>query len=338
MNRFRCLLVFTTASALVQLTTACADTVFAKGNAEELERTVKSLVTSRRFADLERLRAELATSKERFSSGSWKLESYYDLLGVATGGLDDVELLRAWERQEPQSATPHVGLAIRSLSSARHERPNSPLAFGSPPWKALHKRLDEAWREIEIALSKPNADIAAKHVRLKIAFYGDAPKEDTDAFFNDAIAQEPTYIGIYTTALLGLQRGRNYDRTASLPLIELAVQRTQSVYGTGMYGHLVWELLRHDRSLGFADIGVPWQQVDIGFRDYQDRFPGPRIFARHAWVAARANEAASARYALERYGTTFDRFAADSFENDATLSAVRRWAFEGKPNPFTQQQ
>jgi hypothetical protein len=235
------------------------------------------------FAELDRIAAQLRSSKVECANGTWHLRCFYD--GFAE--LSDYEpesvwrtriaAFQAWINQYPDSITPRVALAAVWNEWAWRAR-GGDYAPDVPKkgWELFEERLNEAAKVLTEARDLEEKCPVWFGVSMHVAVGQGWDRARYNRLFADAIYFEPHYTGFYTNRsnyLLPRWFGRPGETAA---FAEEAANELGGEEGDILYARLFWGL----HSMGTVltspfveNAGASWPRVRKGLEAILRRQP-----------------------------------------------------------------
>jgi hypothetical protein len=247
---------------------------------------VKGLFASLDLEGLEALAAKYRATRERTPSGIWKLTLFYSALHEVVADVNPAdeeawqalnENLRVWRGEQPESPTPIIASAIAFKRLAWNSRPSGLLQEASASSEdrfvvALNGALGflESYREI-----------ASKDPHFYVVWAGLAAALGTDearflSRMEEGIAREPGYYQLYFAALDAFADESRPERLAK-PIeafANLAVERTRSKEGLGLYARLYWYASNAFWKERIFEVSkADWPRLRQGMEDVMARYP-----------------------------------------------------------------
>lgn len=121
--------------------------------------TVRDLLNSENFTQLEAIASAARSQKSRFLGGGWKLHTFYGVIedpGSRTATDEEwsahIARLQRWIDSKPDSITPRVALAESYLQFARKARGNGEAdTVTAEGWKLFGDRAQQALDTLDLA-------------------------------------------------------------------------------------------------------------------------------------------------------------------------------------------
>lgn len=241
------------------------------------------LLAAGNFAELDRIAAQLRTSKAQCANGAWHLRSFYNGFAMLPDYLpesawtDRIATFQAWINQYPDSITPRIALASVWAEWAWRARggdyaPDVPRKG----WQLLEERLNQAAKVLEEARSLEEKCPVWWDLAQGIALGQSWDRARYDRLFHDAIYFEPLYTGFYTNKnnyLLPRWFGKPGECAT---FAESAANRLGGEEGDILYARLVWRLHSMDlfRTSSIVDAaGASWPRMRKGLEAILRRHP-----------------------------------------------------------------
>ena len=241
------------------------------------------LLAAGNFAELDRIAAQLRSSKVQCANGTWHLRSFYEGFAMLSDYLpesawtDRIATFQAWISQYPDSITPRVALAAVWKEWAWRARGGT-YASDVPRkgWQLFEERLNEAAKVLAEARDLEEKCPVWWSVSQQVALGQGWDRARYDRLFYDAIYFEPLYTGFYTNRnnyLLPRWFGRPGECAA---FAEEAANKLGGDEGDILYARLVWGLhatgvLRNGSIVEAA--GASWPRVRRGLEAILRRQP-----------------------------------------------------------------
>lgn len=207
------------------------------------------LLAAGNFAELDRIAAQLRSSKVECANGTWHLRCFYDGFAMLSDYEPEsvwrsrIATFQAWINQYPDSITPRVALADVWNEWAWRAR-GGDYASDVPKkgWELFEERLKEAAKVLAEARDLEEKCPVWWGISQQVALGQGWDRARYDRLFHDAIYFEPLYTGFYTNRnnyLLPRWFGRPGECAA---FAEEAANRLGGEEGDILYARLVWGL------------------------------------------------------------------------------------------------
>ena len=304
---------------------------------------VSNLLVTRNFAALEELASQLRRSKARFSSGSLKLDLYYEALHKPPSLEQEryLELLDAWIAASPSSPTPYIVKA------------NAHQAFA---WKARGSEFadtvtDAGWEEFKregrralatLQKAGPLAGQDPVYYRVYIDVLGShgLDEDEMNAKFAQGAALEPTYFQLYRARANFLRPEWGGEEGAVERFAARSADLTRNTIGEELYARIaIWMAWRDGRKV-FTTHKFSWPRVKQGFLDIQKRYPGSSNTHSFLWLAWLNRDRDTARALLKQPEARWNADAGKDWKNPDEFNSAKSWAktaaepwMDGKAQP-----
>jgi len=304
---------------------------------------VRALMDREDFSALDAMARRLRVRKERFSSGVWKLNVYYNWL-TATALSTEAErvkrlkFLNAWIKAYPESAAPRVALAEIWLHYAFMGRGG---AWSSELSRNQVRHLDDRLAVCQGILREARAlqekDPQLYVVLLKFAKAAGWSPSDARTAYREGAAWFPGYQYLHEQMANYLDPRWHGDLGDFEELMRKVAEENAEGLGDEQYTRVA--LLMHSE-LRFAPYGerffevsdYSWPRVKKGFLDMEKRYPGSKKnLSYFAFFASIAKDRPAARKLFARIG---DDYAAGVWGNRVNYEHWRSWA-RYEPPVFT---
>lgn len=291
------------------------------------------LLSRQRYDDLDELAGGLRSSKARFESGLWKLESFYDGLTQIRqprAGDDDwqrrLAAIQAWHDQRPRSVTAAVALGETLIGYAWYAR-RGDVAQRTPEedMRLFEQRLEQAQQVLQDAdqLTDKCPELYADMQLVDLAL-GDDP-ERNDALFQKAIRFEPSYYKPYVLRaqyLLPFWHGRPGDWSAFAQGVSSAGERNKELYARIVVA--LMQLFRWNLPALAKTAPVSWPLLRESFLAIEKAYPdGRQNLNQLAWFACQFGDKDTAKAAFAKLGDGYDK---DLWRSRLRYERARQWA------------
>jgi ankyrin repeat protein len=242
---------------------------------------VQGLLEKQDFARLELIADGLRRERARFSSGAWKIETFY--LGLKKGRghltLQSWPLYRAalerWIDECPKSVTPRIALANAHKSRAWQAR-GTGYASSVSDEDALEfaRGLHDAWQLLSAAEALSTDDPFLYQLMVDVGRASSVPRAQTDAAFARGSARHAGYHPLYqSVAGYMLPRWGGSDGAVA-DFARTSADRTAASEGNVLYARIAWGIFDGFGPDEFDLHGFDWPRTQAGFADLETRFPG----------------------------------------------------------------
>jgi hypothetical protein len=252
------------------------------------------------FKRLDALFDQWCTGKDRFPDGRWYLAFFGDGLFDLFSGWNtwpaDLQKLKQWQKQRPQSQAAHYAEAVYWRAYAWKARGQG---YGDTVSKEAGELFRERLGKARMALERigdRNFKCAAPYpLLISVMIEQDAPTEQIEAVYQRGIRRFPEYHNIYFAMAKNYSprwggSEEKYERFAS----DVAL-RTRAFEGMGMYARIFW-LEDDENGIPFRNVpGQPpyWSKLKAGYDDLERRYPSSmHNLGKYAGVACRTGDSA----------------------------------------------
>lgn len=299
------------------------------------EADMRSKLMAADFDELDRIAAGLRTSKERFPGGPWKLDKFY--VGVSQPRLGrgspepewmpQIEKLRLWAAQEPDSLTAHIAVAAGTVHDAWRARGAAYAKdVGAQNWPLFFSRLAEA-RNILMGVAQNRAsDPQWFSTMIQIAMGQSWSQDEFFQTFNEAVSIEPLYTPTYLSAatfLMPRWKGKQGD---DAKLMAETRQRLGGKEGSAMYYFMGDDLAPYYSGRGVVtDEKVCWEWMKQGYLDSESLY-GASLWHMNTMAKrlGEFDEKPMSKWLFTRIG---DQWASGVWHDKQYFDRVRDWAF-----------
>lgn len=279
---------------------------------EAIKTEVGRLLDAGDFAGLEARAAEYRDHEARTQSGVWKLTVFYSGFNAKArfNGKDDPrwkalsDQLAAWQKAYPDSPTPVIANAIAVKRYAKALKPQVLLQRASTS-DLEDAAFVTALRANKSYLEKHKA-VAARDPHYYVVWSNLAFALGTDAseFFDtvdEGMRAHPDYYQLYFAAMDFHAPQLRGDAKAVEAFANMAVERTKSEEGLGLYARLYWHAMTayFGEDL-FRRSMVDWAKMSKGIDDVLARYPDQWNINNFALVSCLAGDAAKTRQLMQR--------------------------------------
>jgi hypothetical protein len=302
----------------------------------ELTTRVISLLSQRKFADLEQMASGFRESAAEFASSYRKLALFY--ASISTPALEygteqqHLQLVEDWMKASPSSATAAVASAQTYINYASAARGQSYAnTVTDEAWKKFQKLMARA-RDIVVA-SKAFAAADPEYQASRVMIAGPACDHLEELIHDPQLMK----VGDFTVWRIA---GQYFlPRWCGTPdayrrLAELAASSTRAKYGDGLYALIAFDAVRieQDRQT-VAPYKFEWPRIRQGFLDLIQRYPNaPLNYHRLAVIARFFDDRATARMTFEKPVIGWDSFATLIWTSQYEFEQSRTWAMTD-PSP-----
>lgn len=264
-----------------------------KSERDALQCEVRNLFIREKFDKLENMARTLRENKSRFSSGFYKLPTFYNALTSPVTGTEEsyqaiFNRMDKWIGKFPDSITARVAEAGAWLDYAWFARGGGYAnTVSDGGWRLFKLRVQEA---SDLLQQQATEDCPERYDYLLLVAQAQGwDRTDYEKVFNAAIAYDPSYEPYYfrkAVYLLPRWFGRDGEWQQ---FAEDAVQLTPASEGMTMYTRILWCVWSHGEWRSFSGAGISWPKMKQGFRDIQKQYPNSQLnlkcFAKFAAIA-----------------------------------------------------
>ncbi len=296
-----------------------------------IDRKVAMLVKQKNIAGLEQLSNRFRREKTRTGSGVWKLTVFYSAFSLLVPKTaDDVEgwqglhqFLDKWEKEFPDSPTPHIVRSILYVERAWKIR-GSGLArqVKKENWKPFREKIREARN---LLLEKKDILQEDPHwwVVMGIVARAEAwPEEKFMKILQKGMKKYPGYYQMYFSAvnyLSPLWYG-NSEKIESFA--RFATENTRDKEGNALYARIYW--YASDAAFQgrlFGNSKVDWETMRLGIDDVLRTYPDQWNINNFAFFACAAKDKQKTRELIER----IDKPLKEAWRGN--YRRCRKWAY-----------
>lgn len=243
-----------------------------------IQRSVASLFMAEKFDALDALADEFRTSRERTSSGIWKLTVFY--AGISSTARPDEKsyaklenLASAWMEARPSSIAAKLAYAQLLEDHAWFLR-------GTDYWNNLtdqqrreylryHIRFRDYLMEIK---GQASADPQWYALMAKVAVYEGWDDEAIDLFLSEAMNNEPYYYQTYFNLFTHYQQKWSGNPSKLKGIILKIANRTKPQDGNSFIARGYWVASGYGKEVR-DDLGLDWADLNPGFQDLIRQYP-----------------------------------------------------------------
>lgn len=293
---------------------------------QELVERARTLLASRKFAQLDELFADVRRNKTRFAAGGYILPELYGGLGdlpapkSAEGWVALIDSLRAWAKAQPASVSAHTALAHGMLGWGWHARGSGYAnTVSKDGWRLLRERLNEGEAACRAAVAADPAAYDPYSIWIRL---GMGLGYDTDRVMQlakDGIAKDRDAFSIHRAVVVFLLP-RWHGKKGEWETYAEKTAGTDDM----LYARIVTAAANYDKRKFFTEARVSWARVARGMQKLAQQHPTSSVlFSRFAWWAWLAGDRPVAAAVFGRLG---DRYEDSIWENRKTYDKVRAWA------------
>ncbi len=292
----------------------------------------RKLFNASKFEELEKLAAELRSTKALMEDGSWKLEHFYESLEIDSRDADSrwaqhEAMYKDWMAKFPQSVTAagaHMGFLINYAWKARGSGYADTVT--EEGWKLFGQRIQQAADAFSAAMKLTDKD---PHLWCLAQTVGMAMSMDAanfDSLVDAAHKVEPTYYPIDTRraySLLPRWLGEEGDWEA------FAKKTSERPDGLGkeLYARIVMGKARYYQAM-FRETKASWPMAQEGLKILREKYPKSlRLLSYHAYLALQVQDRKVAQPLFEEIG---DQYVEGVWPSRESFAHYRNWALTGK--------
>ncbi|MBD8696658.1 DUF4034 domain-containing protein [Stenotrophomonas sp. CFBP 13718] len=296
-----------------------------------IKETVYSLMDARDFDALEALAERYRQPDERTSSGTWKLEHFYNGVNAYLGykrtaaWAPRIAFVDAWIKHSPDAPTPHIAKGILLLNRAFQYRGGGfARTVKEENWAPFRENVDLARAHLMKHKTQAARDPHWYHRMLEVARLQDWSYGQFDALFDEGTARHPRYYGLYfsaTEALLpkwGGSAGRIED------FAQQTVRRTRATEGTSLYARIYWVAINTQFDMDFpGNSRVDWPTMSRSMDDVLQQYPAEWNIQNFAYFSCLAGDREKTAALVRRMREPADM---DAWPSQEAYQECRDWA------------
>jgi hypothetical protein len=246
------------------------------------------------FDTVETLGRELQESHERFTDGTWMLDSFFHSFGIDPDRSTKIFeeralLLNVWKARYPMSILPIFAEVHYHIDLALKWRGNLAAAKVTPEqWQHFNAELSEARRLLE---SNPQLKVSPEYfVEMeRVALYQGWNKDDFFRIFDEAVRREPEYERFYFVAAYYLLPWWHGGRGDWEDFAEVQSQKFPGPKGDALYARIAWSQADQFHHHLFDKTTISWPKMAAGFAALIQQNPDSEYlknaYAYFAWEA-----------------------------------------------------
>ena len=265
---------------------------------DAIGKRVYALMDAQDFAGLNKLAADFRTTKARTPSGVWKLRVFYMSVSyhIAQAQPDgecvstSLPMLKRWLAADPSAPAPVIAQASVVLEQAWCKRHDD--AWGYDSFLADAAQADRLLEE-----HKTTASIDPEYYATAedVGFVTKPDKADFDRLLTEGIAHEPSYYGLYFSALKYYLPDTHGSTEEVERIARLAMDKTKETDGIGAYARVYWVYV--DCGCSIWESAVDWQLMKRSMADVAARYPADWNRVNFAKIACQMGDGTeAARY------------------------------------------
>ncbi len=305
-------------------------------NEDEFKENIGKLVATENFDALEEIYRDFYGQRLVFSSGNWKLSTFYKALNKpydkdsVSGMLQYIETLKHWGIKYPNSIAQLtalsegykvLGWAYRGSGLARTVTEDGEKKF----LESIQKSILVA--EDVLKLEPKDPQIYATLLEASMA--GGYSKKDFAQILELSRALEPLFYPTYeamATALLPRWMGDKGE----LEAFAAWVADNSNPYGDEIYAHIAISTRRLAKEEFFVNHNFDWQRIKRGFDLLINQFPKSYfLLHRYCWFASYAQDKQLASELFQKIGDHWNEDAKIVWYNRDTFLKWQTWAAQG---------
>ena len=251
---------------------------------------VRLLYNDSNFDELEKIAAELHSTKARFKNGVWKIERFYDSLACAEDEPESMwqlhdQIHRNWIAKKPGSVTARVAHADFYCSYAWRARGTEYAERVTPEgWKLFNERLATAQTIINGARKMKERDPYLGMVALTVALGKGPDKAEYDAIVEESHTGEPTFWRYDTKRAFSLLP-RWHGSPGEWEAFALKAAARPDGLGAEVYVRIVLNLMNSYGNI-FEESDASWPKTREGLELMLKRYPESLEVANQAALLA----------------------------------------------------
>ena len=299
---------------------------------ETFNAEIRGLLTAKRFDELEKMAAELRSSKSLFRDGSWKIRQFYVSMEASDDEADKVwkdlnQIHQEWIQAMPKSITAHVAQANFYVNYAWYVRGSGYVSTVTERENySFEKRLESALKVLQTSRDFPEKDPMWWNVALTTALGQGWPLKAFDELVEEAMALEPTYHRHdYQRAYSLLPRW--YGEPGDWEAYALKAAERKGGLGAEAYARIVIGLRSYEGQI-FQKSEASWPKTKEGLMILRKKYPDSlRFINEGALLATMASDQA---YAKEMFDLLGDTYMRSVFSKPDRFAHYRNWARTGQ--------
>ena len=301
---------------------------------DEIKQQAMSFLDAKNYGDLEKLIAQLRSSKESYPDGSWKLGYLYS--GFESPG-DDAEdaawqyrqkKIQDWINAKPESIAARITMARFYRDYAWKARGSGYAnTVSDKQWQLFGERLNQAGQILNDAKTLNEKCPVYWSTLMQVGLGLQISKEQYNNAFNQAVEAYPDYAYYYAnraTFLLPRWNGEEgeWEKDLTQSADKLGVEQ-----GDILYAQVVWNVHLYGEHIDvFKENRISWDRVDRGFAGIRKKFPDSLAAKNErAHLAALAGDKTKAR---EYFTQTEGKVDLDQWNDKGEFFDAAKWAFE----------
>lgn len=318
----------------------------------------RAMLYSENFDKLDSEADVLLVTKARFPGGDWKPYRFFGAVGRPIGGYGDLSerstmsdvpfanavhapldesavesawqrhlsVLRHWHAARPKSSTGILALAEALVGYAWHARGSGYVdTVSNEQDKLFHERLSEAERLLSQHRSMVSRSPQFFCLMIDIGRGQGFHSNDVYRFVSAAMAVEPSYLHVYSTAARALTPRWLGEPGEWEHFANDVSQRLGSRDGSVAYGHIMWQIgMLYGMRAFFNENLVSWPRIKQGFLDREAIYgPSPELLSAFALLAVTAGDQKTAHDVFTEIGGQWD---VTVWRQREYFDSCRKWA------------
>ena len=301
---------------------------------DPLAQKAHTLLTERRFAELDslaaKLRAKDSIGKQLYRNSYWfykglALDQASNECGAsvkpASRRDQETGLVQEWVRALPKSAPARITLARHQRDLAWQIRGDTYVSgVSEEQWRGFRAKIAEAMANMAAIKSPSERESQYYFVMIPLAIDAGWNRKRFAALHDEAFKRFPYHIGLYITSAGFYTAKWGGSQREFDAFIERAVQSTRAIMGDGLYAHIHYDNQDNDM---FNDGRVSWPRMHAAFQRIALDFPEPQVHNRHASVACNVEDIAVLK---EEFAIIKDQLVASLFGGADNLKICQELA------------
>jgi hypothetical protein len=233
------------------------------------------------FHGLDAMAERLRRDRTTYAQGDWPITFFFDSICDLPKGTPEgpwqiqLEALRSWFQNDPDSITPRVALARALLNYAFVARGNGwASTVTSEGWRLFDERVTEARRILIVAEYLDASCPVYFAMRLKLALVDGTPRDQYEELFNKSVQAYPTYSNFYRHKAYYLLPRWHGEEGEWENFAATAADNLGGEKGDALYAQIVWSM--HDyRFFGniLRETKVDWPRLQRGLGALCRQYP-----------------------------------------------------------------
>jgi Domain of unknown function (DUF4034) len=273
----------------------------------------RNLFNQGSWTELETIADQLRSQRLRLEGGNWQLHSFYATISpagpqTATDAAWEAQIakLKEWEREKPESATPHVAEAEAYLKYAWKARGNGYSdTVTAEGWRLFGERVKEARAALERAPQTGRNDPEWYLAMQTVALAQSWDRNEVNGLVDAALNAEPGYF-YFARAEANYLLPKWYGKSGETEkFAERVADRIGGSEGDATY-FLIAATINCCRKTQAP--AMSWERVRRGYSALEQLY-GTNNYQRNAiaFLALRAGDTTTAHQAFARIGNDWDQ-------------------------------